>query len=321
MSNNYMNIGFRLELEPKYWSDSFGIKETDKEKLSALLHEYIHYLQDTCTYYGALYRKESYDDTVNDTIKGSSPDDILYEMPNIISDSTGYVTYGNCRVGSLLIKESMATMAQMYAFQGCAGNIQRNIDYNIATNYVVENNPCLKSHKLLLFATMDILLMTENPGRNLVFLTSELKNRHIDNLLKKDVDEKLLPDWYDLCENQILAGLVCYDKVQNLNLEGDYWTQKTIIGTGHIEISKGVWLVNNKEIFCKVVERLRKNYCNNIKKRCNNDHAIVPRLLAAFARDFCMNDFYNMFGYPIIVCSDEQIRSNIKMFVTEKDKN
>lgn len=321
MSNNYMNIGFRLELEPKYWSDSFGIKETDKEKLSALLHEYIHYLQDTCTYYGALYRKESYDDTVNDTIKGSSPDDILYEMPNIISDSTGYVTYGNCRVGSLLIKESMATMAQMYAFQRCVGNIPKCIDYNIATDYVVKINPCLRSHELLLFATMDILLMTDDPGYNLVVLTSELKNRHIDNLLKKDVDEKLLPDWYDLCENQILAGLVCYDKVQNLNLEGDYWTQKTIIGTGHIEISKGVWLVNNKEIFCKVVERLRKNYCNNIKKRCNNDHAIVPRLLAAFARDFCMNDFYNMFGYPIIVCSDEQIRSNIKMFVTEKDKN
>ena len=70
MSNNYMNIGFRLELDPQYWSDSYGIQETDKEKLSVLLHEYIHYLQDTCTYYGALYRKESYDDTVNDTIKG-----------------------------------------------------------------------------------------------------------------------------------------------------------------------------------------------------------------------------------------------------------
>ena len=41
MSNNYMNIGFRLELDPQYWSDSYGIQETDKEKLSALLHEYI----------------------------------------------------------------------------------------------------------------------------------------------------------------------------------------------------------------------------------------------------------------------------------------
>ena len=51
-----MNIGFRLELDPQYWSDSYGIQETDKEKLSALLHEYIHYLQDTCTYYGALHR-------------------------------------------------------------------------------------------------------------------------------------------------------------------------------------------------------------------------------------------------------------------------
>ena len=81
-----MNIGFRLELDPQYWSDSYGIQETDKEKLSALLHEYIYYLQDTCTYYGSLYRKESYNDTVNDTIKGSSPDDI-FEMPNKISDS------------------------------------------------------------------------------------------------------------------------------------------------------------------------------------------------------------------------------------------
>ena len=43
MSNNYMNIGFRLELEPKYWSDSFGIKETDKEKLSALVSTQLHF--------------------------------------------------------------------------------------------------------------------------------------------------------------------------------------------------------------------------------------------------------------------------------------
>lgn len=101
-----MNNGFRLELEPKYWSDSYGIQGTDKEKLSALLHEYIHYLQDTCTYYGALYRKESYDGTVNNEIKGNSPDDILDEIPNAISDSTGYVTYGNCCVGSSFMSKA-----------------------------------------------------------------------------------------------------------------------------------------------------------------------------------------------------------------------
>lgn len=314
MPNYYENLGFRLELESKNWSQSFGIQEENTDVLSALLHEYIHYLQDTCTYYGALYRRESYEGTVNKFIKGSSPDDILREIPNRIVDSTGYVTYGTCRVGSLLIKESMATMAQRYAFRESAGNIQKCVDYNIASNYIEDNIPCLRSHKLLLFATMDILLMTEDPGRNLVILTSELKLRHIENLLQKDCDEKLLPDWYDLCENQILAGIVCYEKVKNLDLEGEYWTRKTIEGTGGIQISGDMILANNQDLFCKVVERLRENYAYNIQKRRMGDHAIVPMILAAFARGFCMNDFYNVFGFPIIVCSDETIAPNISMF-------
>lgn len=312
MANYYSNLGFRLELEPKNWSQSFGVFEENTEVLSALLHEYIHYLQDTCTYYGALYRRESYNGTVNKFVKGCSPDDILREIPNKISDSTGYVTYGTCRVGSLLI--TMATMAQIYVFQGAVGNIQRYVDYNIASNYIVENIPCLQSHKLLLFATMDILLMTEDPGRNLVILTSELKHRHIEKLLQKDCDEKLLADWYDLCENQILTGIVCYEKVMDLDLEGKYWACQTIKGTGGIKISKDMRLADNEDLFCKVVERLRENFCNNIQKRRMDDHAIAPRILAAFARGFCMNDFYNVFGFPIIVCSDETIAPNISMF-------
>lgn len=316
MANCYSNIGFRLELEPKNWSQSFGICEGNTEALSALFHEYIHYLQDTCTYYGALYRRESYDGTVNKFVKGCSPDDILREIPNKISDSTGYVTYGTCRVGSLLIKESMATMAQMYAFQESVGNIQKCVDYNIASNYIVDNIPSMRSHKLLLFATMDILLMTEDPGRNLVILTSELKHRQIENFLQKDCDEKLLPDWYDLCENQILAGIVCYDKVKNLDLEGEYWIRNTIKGTRGILMSEDTRLADVQDLFCKVVERLRENFCNNIQKRRMDDHAIVPRILAAFARGFCMNDFYNVFGFPIIVCSDIEYNpsTNIKMF-------
>lgn len=170
MPNSYSNLGFRLELDKNNWSSSFGIREDNADTLSALLHEYIHYLQDTCTYYGALYRREAYDKNINREIQGATPDEVCEVIPEVICDSTGYVTYGHCRIGSLLIKESMATVAQRYAFQRKVNNIQIGDDYNIATNYILGKIPCLGNHELLLFALMDILLMAEDPGRNLVIL-------------------------------------------------------------------------------------------------------------------------------------------------------
>lgn len=77
MPNSYSNLGFRLELDRNNWSSSFGIHEDNVDTLSALLHEYIHYLQDTCTYYGALYRREAYDEDINRDIK------VLHQMKSV----------------------------------------------------------------------------------------------------------------------------------------------------------------------------------------------------------------------------------------------
>lgn len=207
----------------------------------------------------------------------------------------------------------MATVAQRYAFQGNVNNIQIGDDYNIATNYILGKVPCLRNHELLLFALMDILLMTEEPGRNLVILASGLREHDIEALLRQGSDEDLLADWYDLCENQILADLTCYENVPDLELEGDYWTKNTIKWTGGIFASPNVLLSDNEELLIEVVEKLQSYYCNNLNKQRKNDHAIVSRILAAFARGHCMNDFYNMFGFPIILCPEDS-SSNIEMF-------
>lgn len=314
MPNSYSNLGFRLELDKNNWSSSFGIRKDNADTLSALLHEYIHYLQDTCTYYGSIYRREAYDDGINRDIKGATPDELFDVIPKAICDSTGCVTYGPCRVGSLLIKESMATVAQRYVFHGDVNNIQIGDDYNIATNYILGKVPCLRNHELLLFALMDILLMTEDPGRNLVILVSGLREHDIEALLRQGSDEDLLADWYDLCENQILVGLTCYEKVLNLELEGDYWAKNTIKWTGGILVYPNTYLSDNEELLIEVDEKLRSYYCNNMNKQRMGDHAIVSRVLAAFARGHCMNDFYNMFGFPIIVCPEDS-SSNIEMFL------
>lgn len=93
-----------------------------------------------------------------------------------------------------------------------------------------------------------------------------MREHDIEALLRQGSDEDLLADWYDLCENQILAGLTCYENVPDLELENDYWTNNTINGTGGVLISPDSYLADNKDLFTMVVEKLQSYYCNNLNK-------------------------------------------------------
>lgn len=49
-----------MELDPDCWSASIGVGENDVNMISAILYEYIHFLQDTTTYYGAILRNANH---------------------------------------------------------------------------------------------------------------------------------------------------------------------------------------------------------------------------------------------------------------------
>lgn len=316
----YVNQGFFIELEPKHWSLTFGVNEADKNKVSALLHEYIHYLQDTTTYYGAMSRWYRFNPSSSSAgtpeIIGGSTDDILNEMPAAFSVHNSVLYYGKVLVGSLLLKESMAVMAQHYVYgaNSSVRNIPTFVDYNLLTIYINEELPVLENKFLLQFAMCDTCLMSENPGLSFVALMHYLKT--VDLKWISTISEtQCLNRFYELCE-LCLAGLLKYDLITKCWLQEDHWLCDAFRGTGGIKINATQKLHDNKQLFGKVLTAIQSQYIENLSNHRLRDHAKLCRALALFKDAPDMNIFYQVFGQPIILCEDRSIPvpNNLQMF-------
>ena len=316
----YVNQGFFIELESKHWSLTFGMNEADKNKVSALLHEYIHYLQDTTTYYGTMLRWYRFNPSSSSAgtpeIVGGSTDDILNEMPAAFSVQNSVLYYGKVLVGSLLLKESMAVMAQRYVFgsNSSVRNIPLLVDYNFISTYISVEIPILEKKFLLQFAMCDTCLMSEHPGMSIVALTHYLKTvdlKWIDSI----GEEQCLDKFYELCE-MCLAGLLKYDSISKNWLQEDHWLCEAYQGTGGIKIDATQKLHEDKQLFSKVLTAIQSQYIGNLSNHRLRDHAILSRTLALFKAAADMNIFYQVFGQPIILCEDRSIPvpNNLQMF-------
>ena len=60
--SSYGTGEFTIHLKSSDWCAYHEPQNATINAKSSLLHEYIHYLQDTATYYGTIYRKQIYED-------------------------------------------------------------------------------------------------------------------------------------------------------------------------------------------------------------------------------------------------------------------
>lgn len=318
--NSYDNRGFLMELDPDCWSASIGVGEKDVDKISAILHEYIHFLQDTTTYYGAILRNAKFhpesSNADNPSIVGGLLTDIVNVLGAQYQHTPNGVYYGNVLIGSRLIKESMATLAQKYALLGVASNIPKGQDYNLIEFYIDDVLPCLKQKRLLHFVICDVCLMCADPGFAFGALVQHLMNDvNLTQFVQSDIQEKLAEQFYDLCETYLI-GIITEHPITRNWLSEDHWLVDAYRGTGLIEIDKGVQLKDNPDIFEKVLTQLQKQYIENFAEHREKCHSTITQILMVFARQRDIGLFYNVYGMPIMktVMPDGTILTNVSQF-------
>lgn len=180
MDSSYRSGAFLLNIEEKCVESYF----------STLLHEYIHFLQETCTYNGILYRKALYDNTsiVNKTIINGCNIDCLTSIagrhsnliPQIAKlEGLTIIEYGTSILGAKAIKENMAYLAQKYLLNSYDGKgypketlklYKKRTGYNAISLFIESECAFLKDDYLSQFILDDISLMSENPAVTLINL-------------------------------------------------------------------------------------------------------------------------------------------------------
>jgi len=196
------NVGFFLnELPISVWKSLYnGVGEILSAKCT-LLHEYIHYLQDTATYHGSLYRIGKYNQSVTGVmaadVMGATIIDIEGKQ-DVVSEVKGKLMFGKFTVGSLLIKENMAVTAQNYAFGDIGvSNIPISCNYNAVTKYIWRKLKPLTSCYLLTFALYEMALTTENPSVALQELIGCLLGSDILRKVRYYTEEELVGMIYE----------------------------------------------------------------------------------------------------------------------------
>lgn len=110
LENSYNPDYFLIELaEGDGYFDHANASNISK---SAYLHEYMHYIQDTATYYGCQLRVERLSGNANLDVIGAGANDLFLPLCfgalNIESDKVYFEEEKKSLLGSLALKESMA---------------------------------------------------------------------------------------------------------------------------------------------------------------------------------------------------------------------
>lgn len=210
---------------------------------TVLLHEYIHYLQDTCTYFGAKLREDLYSRTQNvDTFLIQGCDitcleclDSLFKtsLPNpsvFCSGKIEVLRIGTIIIGAKAIKENMAYLAQKYLdesfFKLYAG-------YELVSLYIETECQFLQNNYLAQFALDDICLMTENPAKALIKIVEYFKGK--EQTVSILCNEKNIHKLYEICESLLLQeSLLKYDESINCKIGINDYLCKTTLGSRKI---------------------------------------------------------------------------------------
>ena len=217
------NVGFFLnELPISVWKSLYnGVGEILFAKCT-LLHEYIHYLQDTATYHGSLYRIGKYNQSATGVMDADVMGATIVDAEgkqDVVSVVNGKLMFGGLTVGSLLIKENMAVTAQNYAFGDIGvSNVPTSDNYNAVTRYIWRELKPLTSRYLLTFALYEMALTTENPSVALQELVGCLRGAAFLRKVRYYTEEELVGMIFEEGETYLESkGLLDYDQIREVS--------------------------------------------------------------------------------------------------------
>ena len=308
-----------VELPCSTW---LALQNNSEERINAectLLHEYIHYIQDTATYYGVLYRNATYR---KETIGVAAPEIAganIVETEGMQSEvivTDGKLMYGNFVAGSKLMKENMAVVAQHYVFDNvCAVVIPTNNNYTAITHYIWKEIPCFRYCYLLTFSLYDMALCSEHPVDTLLQLIGFFQKSSIPRKSRYYQEEELVGWLYDKGEEFLEAsGLLDYSIIENENkIGGDI---SSILDGSMATLPCECGKVENHQrkftLFSYFKQKVRVNLALRINKP-----TIITRTLIELKQRKDMEVFYKTFGMPYMLNIDEngEVHTNVDLFL------
>lgn len=231
--NSYSPGAFTIELNDECYPIAHDMGFQDEKAQSGLLHEYIHYLQDTVTYYGVKYRTELYSKNVNMTVAGGNGNSLLSlpefaGMKPINIDANGRPTFEGELIGATAIKENMARQAEFYVYGTPQFDNSKAVIYTGITTLVRSVSEQLSESPLALFVIDDCCLGTTDPAASLMVILKNMETEKAEALLKLS-DLELAHGLYDLCRNILENNGIEVDaEIDQTPFESEEWCYTVI---------------------------------------------------------------------------------------------
>lgn len=318
--SSYGTGEFTIHLKSSDWTAYCAPNEASIYAKSAFLHEYIHYLQDTCTYYGSVYRKQIYNHKVDQDVRGGNGDELfdLLQFGNIdVGDirPTFTVNGKTITLGSLALKESMAQEAQGLVFGEKTTASSQSVYYRGVTKIIDTFLPDTQEIPFLRFCIEDSCLMTEDPAQSLLELIACLaKQEDLRTKVDGENAEKTIKLLYELIETHLSSlGFFKYESIESLGIDSPefYLMNMECMSRGLFNTEESFFAEHGRfEQIAKIIDNQR---IANLRKR-QEDHAILAKTLSRFKETKEFQNLFKVFGMPMINSTDANGN-----FVTNKD--
>lgn len=300
--NSYSPGAFTIELNDMCYPIAHDLSLQDECVQSALLHEYIHYLQDTVTFYGVKYRSECYSNSIDKQIAGGNDSSSLgfpYMGGCFDINEEGRLMFDGEIVGATAIKENMARQAELYVFGALPGATYNAMTYQAITMFVRCSSDALSKNHLAMFVIDDCCLGTTDPSKAIVTLMQHIDIKTVGSNLLQD-DQALVSWLYSAIHDVFLANNIMVDQaVDTSQFDAVEW--KT---AAHTLIAKQIYVTqaicqSNIDDAYSLIDKIEKAYSANATLRQTNHSALSVSLMEfKKCRDF--EQLFAKYGTPLI---------------------
>lgn len=317
--SSYSPGEFTIHLKKADWTAYGDPQSASSDSKSALLHEYIHYIQDTASYYGTIYRKQIYENKKDMDVIGANGDaliDLLCMGELSVEGMRPTFDSGRniCILGSLALKESMAQEAQRIVFGERSIASSQSVYYRGITQIIDCYLPYAKDVTYLRFCIEDSCLMTDDPAKSLLQLLDSLVLQDIKALIEGLNEKEQIDILYKTIEGTLLElGLLRYDKIDTLGIDSQEFSyvNKEHMSCGLFNTEESFIAEHNR--FMEVADIIDQKRIENLRRR-KNEHSVVAQALRMFYESKEIHTLYNVFGMPMINSIDSE-----GQFISNKD--
>lgn len=271
---------------------------------SAYLHEYMHYLQDTATFYGAMLRSERIWGKTSKDVIGASADELFLPLCfgklYVEDDRVYFEETEKLQLGSLALKESMAQEAQRYLFgeqsvRSCSTALYRGIKTVIDSAL-----PSFSNYPLLRFVIEECCLTTTNPVSSLLTLITNLQNNDIAEILLENTEETLAEKLHHKCETILENNsLLSYNTISAFDNAEIFLQRNTLSKVASVLFTSQQDMVANLDRHQKAYKHIETFRQDNLSKRID-DHFVIVRTLILYKQTHDITTWHSEFGFPMV---------------------